>query len=108
MSQPGVIEPSQRWHGRQRPVVFAAANHDPRHWDDPDTLDLTRDPSGHVGFGMGIDQCVGQHVARLEAGSLIHTLLRRASDLHLTGEPVRHLNTTLRAWDSLPMHLNVG
>ena len=93
----------------QRPVVFfAVANRDPRHWDDPHTFDLTRDPSGHVGFGMGIHRCVGQHVARPEAESLIHALLRCVSDLHLTGEPVRHLDNTLRAWDSLPMHLKVG
>ena len=49
-------------------MFLGAANRDPRRWDDdPDRFDLTRDPSGHVGFGMGIHQCVGQHVARLEA-----------------------------------------
>ncbi|QNG39222.1 cytochrome P450 [Geodermatophilaceae bacterium NBWT11] len=88
-------------------VFFAAANRDPRHWADPDAFDLTRDPSGHVGFGMGIHQCVGQHVARLEAESLLTALLARVTRLELTGEPVRHLNNTLRAWDSLPLRLTV-
>lgn len=86
-------------------VFFAAANRDPRHWADPDRFDLTRDPSGHVGFGMGIHQCVGQHVARLEAESLLTALLARVTRLELTGAPVRHLNNTLRAWESLPVRL---
>ncbi|MCO7220204.1 cytochrome P450 [Klenkia sp. PcliD-1-E] len=86
-------------------VFFAAANRDPRRWADPDAFDLTRDPSGHVGFGMGIHQCVGQHVARLEAESLLTALLARVSSLELAGDPVRHLNNTLRSWESLPLRL---
>ena len=88
-------------------VFFAAANRDPRRWDRPDDFDLDRDPSGHVGFGMGIHQCVGQHVARLEAESLLTALLARVRSLELTDEPVRHLNNTLRAWESLPLRLSV-
>ncbi len=87
-------------------VFFAAANRDPRRWDDPDAFDLTRDPSGHVGFGMGIHQCVGQHVARLEAESLLTALLARVTSLEPAGEPVRHLNNTLRSWESLPLRLS--
>ncbi|SCX40350.1 hypothetical protein SAMN03159343_0945 [Klenkia marina] len=86
-------------------VFFAAANRDPRRWADPDAFDLTRDPSGHVGFGMGIHQCVGQHVARLEAESLLTALLARVTSLELAGDPVRHLNNTLRSWESLPLRL---
>ncbi|RZT85789.1 cytochrome P450 [Pseudonocardia sediminis] len=93
--------------GQKVLVFFAAANRDPHHWTDPDTFDPTRDPSGHVGFGMGIHQCVGQHVARLEAESLLTALLTRVTRLELTGEPVRHLNNTLRAWASLPMRLTI-
>lgn len=86
-------------------VCFAAANRDPRRWDAPDTFDLDRDPSGHVGFGMGLHQCVGQHVARLEAEALVGALLRRVATLEPTGPGVRHLNNTLRAWASLPVRL---
>ena len=53
--------------GEKMLMFLGAANRDPRRWDDPDRFDLSRDPSGHVAFGMGLHQCVGQHIARLEA-----------------------------------------
>lgn len=58
-------------------LFLGAANRDPRRWEDPDHFTLDRDPSGHGGFGMGIHQCVGQHVARLEVDSLLRALLKR-------------------------------
>ncbi|MGD0554296.1 MAG: cytochrome P450 [Streptosporangiaceae bacterium] len=86
-------------------MFLGAANRDPRRWDDPDAFDLDRDPSGHVGFGMGIHQCVGQHVARLEAESVLQVLVKRVRGLELTGPVVRHHNNTLRAWESIPLRV---
>ncbi|GHC79359.1 cytochrome P450 [Nocardiopsis terrae] len=86
-------------------TFLGAANRDPRRWDDPDSFDLTRDPSAHVGFGMGIHQCVGQHVARLEAESLLTALAERVEEIELAGAPRRHLNNTLRAWGSMPVRV---
>ncbi|RFU21490.1 cytochrome P450 [Geodermatophilus marinus] len=91
--------------GRKILMFLAAANRDPRRWADPDRFDLTRDPSGHVGFGFGIHQCVGQHVARLEAGSLLTALTRRVARIELAGPTTRHHNNTLRAWGSIPVRL---
>jgi hypothetical protein len=89
--------------GRKILMFLAAANRDPRRWGDPDRFDLSRDPSGHVGFGFGLHQCVGQHVARLEAEALLTALAARVKRLELVGPTVRHHNNTLRAWDSLPV-----
>jgi cytochrome P450 len=47
-------------------MFLAAANRDPRRWENPDTYDLTRRVSGHVGFGLGVHMCAGQLLARLE------------------------------------------
>jgi cytochrome P450 len=86
-------------------MFLAAANRDPRRWAEPDAFDLSRDPSGHVGFGMGLHQCVGQHVARLEAVSLLTALARRVRSIDLAGPTTRHHNNTLRAWESIPVEV---
>ncbi|MER6982670.1 cytochrome P450 [Streptomyces carpinensis] len=86
-------------------MFLGAANRDPARWSDPDRFDLGRDPSGHVSFGMGLHQCVGQHVARLEAESLLTALARRVERIELADEPRRHLNNTLRSWASLPVRI---
>jgi cytochrome P450 len=88
-------------------MFLAAANRDPRRWSDPDRFDLSRDPSGHVGFGLGIHQCVGQQVARLEAEALLTALARRVRRIELAGPTKRHHNNTLRAWASIPVRLEL-
>jgi 4-methoxybenzoate monooxygenase (O-demethylating) len=89
-------------------MFLGAANRDPRRWDEPDAFDLGRDPSGHVGFGMGIHQCIGQHVARLEAESLLTALAKRVHTLELAGPTKRHHNNTLRAWGSIPIRVELA
>jgi 4-methoxybenzoate monooxygenase (O-demethylating) len=91
--------------GKKILMFLASANRDPRRWDDPDSFDLSRDPSGHVGFGMGIHQCAGQHVARLEAEALLTALARRVRHIELAGPTRRHHNNTLRAWESIPVRV---
>lgn len=86
-------------------MFLGAANRDPQRWVRPDEFDLRRDPSGHVGFGMGIHQCVGQHVARLEAEAVLSAMVKGVARIESAGEPRRHLNNTLRAWGSLPVRL---
>ena len=59
------------------------------------------------GFGMGIHQCVGQHIARLEAEALLTALAARVKSIKLAGQPRRHHNNTMRAWDSLPFRVHI-
>ena len=89
-------------------MFLGSANRDPRRWQNPDFFDLGRDPSGHVGFGFGIHQCVGQHVARLEAATMLTTLATRVASLEISGPPRRRHNNTLRAWDSLPVRVELA
>jgi cytochrome P450 len=87
-------------------LLLAAANRDPRHWQDPDHFDLDRQTSGHVGFGFGIHQCLGQMVARLEGELIARALAERVSAIRLSGPPVRRLNNTLHAIESLPVEVD--
>ncbi|MFH8569958.1 cytochrome P450 [Streptomyces sp. NPDC017993] len=64
-------------------VSLLAANHDPRRFDDPDTLDVHRKARGHLSFGHGIHQCLGQQLARIEMRAGFDGLLRRFPTLEL-------------------------
>jgi cytochrome P450 len=64
-------------------VSLLAANHDPRHFDNPDTLDIHRKARGHLSFGHGVHQCLGQQLARIEMRAGFEGLLRRFPTLEL-------------------------
>ena len=49
----------------------------------PETLDLGRAARGHVAFGYGVHQCLGQTLARAELQIALPTLLRRLPGLRL-------------------------
>jgi 4-methoxybenzoate monooxygenase (O-demethylating) len=84
-------------------MFLGAANRDPRHWERPDEYDITRRTVGHVGFGSGIHQCVGQLLARLEGECVLSALARKAGSIEITGPIRRRYNNTLRALASLPV-----
>nr|WP_234392859.1 cytochrome P450 [Amycolatopsis sp. AA4] len=64
-------------------ISLLSANRDPEKFPDPDTLDVTRPPGGHLAFGHGIHYCVGAPLARLEAQIAIGSLLERFPKLSL-------------------------
>ena len=60
-----------------------AANRDPAHFPDPDRLDLGREPTGHLAFGHGVHQCLGQQLARVEMRTGFSHLLAALPGLRL-------------------------
>ncbi|MCX4741089.1 cytochrome P450 family protein [Streptomyces antibioticus] len=73
-------------------LVLVSANFDPRHYSDPDRLDITRHQDGqaenHVGFGHGIHYCLGATLARQEGEVALARLLETYPDLALAdGDP---------------------
>ncbi|GAA2215017.1 cytochrome P450 [Nonomuraea monospora] len=65
-------------------IATPEANRDPRHWDDPDRLDVRRPRASHLAFGHGIHQCLGQQLARAEMKVGLSELITRMPDLRLT------------------------
>jgi len=88
-TKPGWAAEDITLHGitipKGKPVMpmFAAANHDPRAFENPLTFDITRYPNHHLGFGHGIHFCMGAHLARAEARLGIANLVNRLPDLRL-------------------------
>jgi cytochrome P450 len=87
-------------------MFLGAANRDPRRWENPDSYDITRRTSGHVGYGSGIHMCVGQLVARLEGEVMMAALARKVRSIEITGPVKRRYNNTLRGLESLPVKIS--
>ncbi|WP_067185769.1 cytochrome P450 [Microtetraspora niveoalba] len=69
--------------GESVTLSVAAANRDPERFPEPDLLDVTRPGGGHLSFGHGIHQCLGQQLARTEMRIAYPALLRRFPGLRL-------------------------
>ncbi|MBI3836984.1 MAG: cytochrome P450 [Planctomycetia bacterium] len=68
-------------------AVIASANRDERQFDNPDKLDITREPNKHLSFGLGTHYCLGAPLARLEGQIAVNSLLRRIGDVRLAVAP---------------------
>ncbi|MBB4688687.1 cytochrome P450 [Amycolatopsis jiangsuensis] len=64
-------------------ISVPMANRDPKRYPEPDVLDLGRKAIGHVGFGHGVHQCLGQQLARVEMRIALAGLFARFPDLRL-------------------------
>ncbi len=73
----------QLHEGDQVMLFYPSANRDASVFDDPDRLDVTRDPNPHLAFGFGPHFCMGASLARLELKVMFTELLRRLPDIEL-------------------------
>lgn len=88
-------------------MTYGAANRDPRKFAEPDRFDISRSTRGHVGFGHGIHTCMGMHLARLEMTCLFRALATKVKRFELSGEPRTVLNSTIHAFSSVPVRVEV-
>ncbi|GAA4511117.1 cytochrome P450 [Actinoallomurus oryzae] len=89
--------------GAEVALQFASANRDPEVFANPDTLDLSRTPNPHIGFGAGIHFCLGAPLARIELAESMAALLRAAPNLRPVAEPTWKPGFILRGLESLPV-----
>ena len=90
-------------------AVLGSANRDERHFEDPDVLDLARDPNKHLAFGRGgVHHCLGAPLARMEGQIAISAFLRRFPEVRLAVAPQSlrwHRGVFLRGLQRLPLVL---
>jgi len=90
-------------------LLNASANHDERHFTEPDRFDIDRDEGRHLSFGHGLHLCLGAHLARLEARVTLEELLTRFPEWEVdTPNAVRAQTSTVRGWEKLPVILPRG
>ena len=77
-------------------LLYPSGNRDQRVFEDPDQLNVERDPNPHVAFGgYGTHHCLGASLARLELRIMFEELNRRLPDIQLASDealPVRPSN----------------
>ncbi|MGH3040586.1 MAG: cytochrome P450, partial [Gaiellaceae bacterium] len=84
--------------------IMAAANRDPRAFEDPDRFDIARQPNPHVSFGAGIHYCLGASLARIEGQEVFRALAERFAELRLETEQLSHQpSIQFRSLTSLPV-----
>lgn len=84
-----------------------AANHDPEAFPHPERFDITRNARGHVAFGYGIHQCLGQGLARVELQAVFAKLFERFPGLALAApmDTLRFRNSIIYGVEALPVTL---
>ena len=76
-------------------LLLGSANHDPDAFDDPDRLNLRREPKPHLAFGKGMHFCLGAALGRLEGQVAISKILERFPDLELAHDDLEWRPTFL-------------
>ena len=88
-------------------IVKAAANRDPRRFEDPSTFDPARkNARQHISFGRGIHSCPGAPLARAETRVALERLLDRTSDIRISEQ--HHGPANDRRYQFVPTYILRG
>ncbi len=89
--------------GEQISVLIAAANHDENIFEHAEKFDIQRDPNPHLAFGLGVHNCIGRHLARVEARIAFEKIIEHFPSMHLQNmKPKWKKNTLSRGLIELP------
>ncbi|MFF8992521.1 cytochrome P450 [Streptomyces sp. NPDC014983] len=72
--------------GEMIQLVIGAAHHDPEKYPDPHIFDPCRGAQ-HLAFGTGAHYCLGNALARMEAGVLLTALIKLPFSLQISAAP---------------------
>lgn len=68
-------------------MALAAANRDPRRFDDPDRFWPERPDNEHISFGRGLHYCFGAPLARVQLYTALNAFAQRVDDPALVADP---------------------
>ncbi len=85
-------------------LTYAAASRDPRHMDEPEKIDITRDGIPHSTFGVGPHRCIGSNLARIELQTTLEEWLKRIPDFAVKpGTSPKYVTGFLRSMRELQL-----
>jgi cytochrome P450 len=88
---------------------WAAANRDPKEFENPDELIIDRDPNRHLAFGAGYHRCVGSNLARMEMRVGIEQVLARMGDYRIAeGQKAVYRHGVIPGHASIPVEFSPG
>lgn len=88
--------------------IMAAANRDPRVFENPHKINLRRHNAGkQLGFGGGPHFCLGSHLARLEAAILLDRIFAKYPNISLAEPVVWRKRVSFRGIENLIVDLGV-
>jgi cytochrome P450 len=87
-------------------LLYAAANRDPRKYEDAGEFRIDRQATDHLAFGFGPHACLGAYLARLEMRVLLEHAVRNIASIEPVGQPVRTRNPLLRGFERLPLRIH--
>jgi cytochrome P450 len=76
-------------------LSLAAANRDPRKFENPDVFDIRKGTMEHLGFGHGTHHCLGAPLARLEARVAFPALVQAFPEMELVNEEIEWTQSPL-------------
>lgn len=91
--------------GAKIAALLGSANRDSLVFDNPEKINLERNPNNHISFGGGIHFCLGAPLARLELSTSLPTLFERFPTIQMTDKPELRETFVLRGYSEIQVSI---
>ena len=91
--------------GAKIAALLGSANRDSLVFDNPEKINLERNPNNHISFGGGIHFCLGAPLARLELSTSLPALFERFPTIQMTDKPELRETFVLRGYSEIKVSI---
>ena len=91
--------------GAKIAALLGSANRDSLVFDNPEKINLERNPNNHISFGGGIHFCLGAPLARLELSTSLPALFERFPTIQMTEKPELRETFVLRGYSKIKVSI---
>ncbi|MEY3169615.1 MAG: hypothetical protein RL421_858 [Actinomycetota bacterium] len=91
--------------GAKIAALLGSANRDSLVFDNPEKINLERNPNNHISFGGGIHFCLGAPLARLELSTSLPALFERFPTIQMTEIPELRETFVLRGYSEIKVSI---